>query len=49
MYGLMYRGKVIGGIRNPELFTLEAAKKYPSPYKVVKIRITYEVVAEVIV
>lgn len=48
-YGIMYRGRVIGGISNPELFTLEGAKKYPKPYRIVKIRVSYEVVSEVFV
>ena len=48
-YGIMYRGKVVGGISNPELFTLEGAKMYPKPYKIVKIRVSYEVVSEVFV
>lgn len=48
-YGLKYRGKIVGGIGNPELFELEEAKKYPKPYKIVKIRVIHEVIAEVIV
>jgi hypothetical protein len=48
-YGMMYRGNVVGGIKNPELFGLEGVKAYPNPpYKPVKIRVTYEVISEVI-
>jgi hypothetical protein len=49
----MRRGAVVGGISNPHLFSLESAKEWvrdvPKNTKVVKIRITYEVVSEVIV
>lgn len=49
----MRRGKLLGGISNPELFTLEGATEWvrdiPKNTKVVKIRVTHEVIAEVIV
>lgn len=51
-YGIMYRGRLLGGIINPTFFTLEAAKGYPKltkQCKIVKIRVTHEVVSEVIV
>jgi hypothetical protein len=48
----MYRGKLLGGISNPIFFTLEEAKGYielTKQCKIVKIRVTHEVIAEVIV
>lgn len=52
-YGIMRRGKLLGGKSNPELFTLNDAREYirdiPKNTKVVKIRVTHEVIAEVIV
>ena len=49
----MRRGKVVGGIDNPDLFSLEGAREWvkdvPFNTKVVKIRVTHEVIAEVIV
>lgn len=52
-YGIMRRGQVVGGISNPDLFSLEGAKEWmrdvPRNTKIVKIRVTHEVIAEVIV
>lgn len=52
-YGIMRRGKVVGGISNPDLFSLEGAMEWkrdmPNNTKIVKIRVTHEVIAEVIV
>lgn len=52
-YGIMRRGKVVGGISNPDLFTLEGAMEWvqdiPRNTKIVKIRVTHEVVSEVII
>ena len=48
----MIRGRVMGGISNPTLFNLEGAKLYladwPKKTKIVGIRVTHEVVSEVI-
>lgn len=52
-YGIMERGRIDGGMSNPILYSLSAAKaastRFNRKAKVVKIRITHEVVAEVIV
>jgi hypothetical protein len=52
-YGIMRRGKVLGGMSNPELFSLKQAEEYihdvPKNTKIVKIRVTHEVISEVIV
>jgi S-adenosylmethionine:diacylglycerol 3-amino-3-carboxypropyl transferase len=49
----MRRGKVVGGLANPELFSLADAQEWirdvPKNTKIVKIRVTHEVIAEVIV
>ncbi len=52
-YGIMKRGRLIGGISTPELYSLKDVTEWiewqldPKPYKVVKIRVTHEVIAEV--
>jgi len=52
-YGILHRGKVYGGLSNPHLYTLAGAKEWihdvPKNAKIIKIRITHEVIAEVIV
>ena len=53
-YGLAYKGRVYGGIANPHLFTLKQATKlvktdWGKQYTVVKIRVTREVISEVVV
>lgn len=51
-YGIMRRGRIVGGISNPDLFSLEDAQEWirdvPKNTKIVKIRVTHEVIAEVI-
>lgn len=52
-YGILWRGRVFGGIANPHLYTLKGAKEWvkdvPINSKIVRIRVTHEVVSEVIV
>jgi hypothetical protein len=51
-YGFMVKGKVMGGISNPYLYDIKDAREslltYPKNTKIVGIRVTYEVVSEVI-
>ncbi len=54
-YGIMNLGRLIGGVSTPELYSFKDAADWvkwhpdPKPYKVVKIRVTHEVIAEVMV
>lgn len=52
-YGIMERGRIDGGMSNPNLYSLQEAKgqatRFGRKAKVVKIRVTHEVIAEVIV
>lgn len=50
-YGIIHRGKLLGGIKDPQLYTLEGAQEFLKEVrntKAVKIRITHEVIAEVV-